>query len=142
MDEPLTRETSAPDLGTLSDTVRAQQILLDRGLPAELVLEIMETAEYGDYGPIGPTARLVIPDDPFHPANGDELAKYVGYCWQLLVRCDMMATALGMVIPWHELISHAMAYKLIGEGPDGRKWFTTDYGKKLEGDDDSPHTFL
>jgi hypothetical protein len=122
MDEHQTRNLLAADLPTprASDTLRAQQILRDKGLPAELVSEIMDTAEYG------PIARLEIPDDPFHPANRDELAKYLKYCWQLLVRCDMMATALGLKIPWHEWISNAMAHHLIGDGPDGRKWFTTD----------------
>jgi hypothetical protein len=134
MDEQLTHDLLTADLPTPSDTLRAQQILRDKGLPAELVSEIMDTAEYG------PIARLEIRDDPFHPVNRDELAKYVKYCWQLLVRCDMMATALGEVIPWHELISHAMADNLIGDGPDGRKWFTTDWGASSKGED--PWTFL
>ncbi|KAK4033142.1 hypothetical protein C8A01DRAFT_19873 [Parachaetomium inaequale] len=136
MDERLTRDPLTADLPTPSDTLRTQQILRDKGLPAELVSEIMDTAEYG------PIARLEIRHDPFHPANRDELAKYVKYCWQLLVRCDMMATALGRVIPWHELISNAMAYRLIGDGPDGRKWFTTDYRKSLKDENAWTYTFL
>jgi hypothetical protein len=134
-DERLTRDPLTGELPTPFDPLRAQQILLDKGLPAELVSEIKDTAEHG------PTARLAIPHDPFHPANRDELAKYVKYCWQLLVRCDMMATALGRVIPWHEVISDAMTYtKLIGDAPDGRKWFTRDYEKRLK--DENVYTFL
>ncbi|KAH6839580.1 hypothetical protein B0I37DRAFT_394080 [Chaetomium sp. MPI-CAGE-AT-0009] len=121
MNERLTRDPLTADLPIPSDTLRAQQILRDKGLPAELVSEIMDTAEYG------PIARLEIRDDPFHPANRDELAKYVKYCWQLLVRCDMTATALG---------------RLIGDGPDGRKWFTTDYGKRLKDENAWTYTFL
>ncbi|KAK4122083.1 hypothetical protein N657DRAFT_535463, partial [Parathielavia appendiculata] len=75
------------------------QILRDRGVPAELVAEIMETAEFGPT-----TARLEVQHHPFHRFNEEELAKYVEYCWQLLVRCDMMATALGLDMNWNEMI--------------------------------------
>ncbi|KAK4119492.1 hypothetical protein N657DRAFT_693710 [Parathielavia appendiculata] len=107
------------------------------GVPAELVSEIMDTAEYGPT-----TARLELQHHPFHRFNEKELAKYVKYCWQLLIRCDMMATALGLLIPWHELISDAMAYTLIGGGPDGKEWFATDHGKTLEDEKAWTYTFL
>lgn len=81
---------------------QVQQMLYSKGLPMELVLDIMDMAEYA------PRGRLQVPHDPFHPENREDLAKYLKYCWVLFVRCDMMATALGMVINWEELICDAM----------------------------------
>lgn len=100
-----------------SDIPQVQQILYSKGLPMELVLHIMAIAEYV------PRGRLQVPHDPFHPDNRDELAKYLKYCWQLLVRCDMIASALGMEIPWHTLIS-ATLVELFSCGP--RRWYAKD----------------
>ncbi|KAH8682579.1 hypothetical protein BX600DRAFT_506160 [Xylariales sp. PMI_506] len=45
------------------------------------------------------------PYNPLHPNNRAELERYLEYCWQLLIRCDMMAEALGGHIPWEKLVS-------------------------------------
>lgn len=104
-----------------SDIPRVQQILHSKGLPMELVLDIMEMAEYA------PVGRLQVPHDPFHRDNRGELAKYLKYCWELLVRCDMMAGALGMEIPWKDLMIETMRglfgcgpRRWIGRSPDGK----------------------
>lgn len=100
-----------------SDVPQVQQILCSKGLPVELVLDIMELAEYA------PRGRLQVPHDPFHLHNRDELAKYLKFCWEVLVRCDMMAGALGMVMPWRELVSETLV-QLFSCGP--RRWYTRD----------------
>jgi hypothetical protein len=86
-----------------SDVIIVQEILYQKGLPAELVLEVMKLAGYK------PLGRLSEPHDPFHISNRRELARYITYCWQLLVRCDMMAKALDMEIPWKELLGNCIA---------------------------------
>lgn len=84
------------------DVPQVQGILYSKGLPMELVLQIMNLAEYT------PRGRLWVPHHPFHRGNWDELEKYLKFCWHVLVRCDMMASALGMVIPWQELVSRTL----------------------------------
>ncbi|KAF2116488.1 hypothetical protein BDV96DRAFT_644923 [Lophiotrema nucula] len=49
-------------------------LLGKRGLPAELALQVLDFADYRPYG------RLPIRDDPLHPDNSEELAKYLRYC--------------------------------------------------------------
>lgn len=58
----------------------------------------MELAGYEHFG------RLNEPHDPLHPSNREELGRYFTYCWRVLVNCDMMAKALGMKLPWEELL--------------------------------------
>lgn len=86
-----------------SDVTLVQDLLYRKGLPAELVLDIMQLASYK------PVGRLATPHDPFHPSNRKELSQYLTYCWQVLVRCDMMAKALGMEMPWKELVGNCIA---------------------------------
>lgn len=82
----------------LSNVALVQDYLYQKGLPAELVLNVMELAGYK------PAGRLSEPSDPFYPSNRTELARYLTYCWRLLVHCDMMAKALGMQLPWKQLL--------------------------------------
>jgi hypothetical protein len=42
-----------------------------------------------------PKRTLPIPHDPFHPENKDELDKYLGHCWQILVSCELLSRKLG-----------------------------------------------
>lgn len=93
LDSPISYQPAA------SDIVSVQQILRKKGLPAELVMDIMELAGYE------PKRRLEIPHDPFHPANREELSRYLTYCWQIIVRCDMVRKALGMEIRWQEFVA-------------------------------------
>ena len=104
-----------------ADIPKVHQILHSKGLPTELVLEIMARAAYA------PRGRLQVPHDPFHRDNRAELAKYLKFCWEVLVRCDMMATALGMVIPWREVVSRVMVGLFscgLCHGP--RRWYVCD----------------
>jgi hypothetical protein len=99
------------------DVTQVQVLLYSKGLPMELVLEIMDLAEYA------PKGRLRVPHHPFHRDNWDELEKYLKFCWKVLVRCDMMASALGMVIPWQDLVSQTLTELLdCCTGP----WWTRD----------------
>jgi hypothetical protein len=86
----------------LSDTEQVRSILCSKGLPVELALDIMDFADYKS------KRRLNIAHDPLHTSNGEELAKYLKYCWQLLVRCDMMAKELGMEIDWEDMVTECV----------------------------------
>ncbi|KAH8690506.1 hypothetical protein BGW36DRAFT_388868 [Talaromyces proteolyticus] len=68
------------------------------GLPDELICEIAELA-YGAYGD-EPWRRLLVAHDPFHPENYDELVGYLGSCWDIMVRCNIFAEAVGNPINW------------------------------------------
>ncbi|EPS28347.1 hypothetical protein PDE_03293 [Penicillium oxalicum 114-2] len=82
-----------------SSITLVQSYLFKKGLPAELILKIMDLANYERRG------RLSEPHGPFHAYNREELEKYLTYCWLTIVRCETMAKALGMKIPWEELIA-------------------------------------
>lgn len=73
-------------------------MLLQKNLPLEIADIILQHASY--------TAqrRLVVEHDPFHHDNLDELTKYIRYCWQLLVRCEVLARALNTKLPWEDMI--------------------------------------
>ncbi|KAJ2983926.1 hypothetical protein NQ176_g338 [Zarea fungicola] len=73
-------------------------ILQHKGLPTEIVTEILDLA---DHKPMG---RLLRPHNPLHVDNWEELRKYLTYCWQLVIRCDMMAREMGVDIPWRSLV--------------------------------------
>ncbi|KAH8646234.1 hypothetical protein BX600DRAFT_157981 [Xylariales sp. PMI_506] len=47
--------------------------------------------------------------EPLHPQHRTRLMGYLTYCWDLFVRCDMMAKALGDQIPWDKLVSWSLA---------------------------------
>lgn len=114
----LSCDTPMPHKPAPSAVLQVQQMLGSKGLPAELVLDILEMAEYepGE-------GRLKVPHDPFHPENRGELAKYLRYCWELIVRCEMMANAVGMEIPWMEVMYETLV-PLFESGPipPRRKW--------------------
>ena len=57
---------------------------------------------------------LDIADDPLHPGNGMELRRYLSHCWQLLVRCDMLAKASGKRISWINEVKEVI-WQLWGE---------------------------
>lgn len=120
----LSCDTPTQQKPTRSAVAQVKQILWSRGLPTELILDILEMAEYepGD-------GRLEVPHDPFDPENRDELAKYLKYCWELLVRCEMMANAIGMEIPWMEVL-HTVLVQLLGYNTrTGRKWYHIDWSE-------------
>ncbi|KAJ5259574.1 hypothetical protein N7478_012555 [Penicillium angulare] len=88
------------------DIFEVHSILRSMGLPAELSIEILDFADYS------PKGRVKIPHDPFHPENRERLAKYLRYCWQLLVRCDMLIRELGMNIDWAQEVTRCMGEDL------------------------------
>lgn len=96
-----------------SEVPEVRHILQHLGLPMELVLVIMDMAEYA------PRGNLEVPDDPLHPENRRELADYLELCWQLLVRCEMMANAVGMDMEWGDKIFSTLLAFFRSE--DGKK---------------------
>ena len=81
------------------DVRLVRSMLCRKGLPVELAWDIMEFAQYE------PSRRLNVPHDPFHSANREELGRYLTYCWQILVRCDVIAKAVGVKISWQKRIA-------------------------------------
>ncbi|OAT07172.1 hypothetical protein BDBG_03268 [Blastomyces gilchristii SLH14081] len=66
-----------------------------KGLPTELGMMVLEFANYE------PHHRAIVPDDPLHIEDAPELCKYLGFYWQLLVRCDVLAAkAYGKRVDW------------------------------------------
>lgn len=104
------------------DIVR--HVLCLKGLPVELALEIMAFADYT------PKQRLKVLRDPFHPSNREELNQYLKYCWQLLVRCDVVAKEVGKKIDWEQAVARCMNtlwddrgdWNDRGDLYDGREW--------------------
>ncbi|KAE8550498.1 hypothetical protein EYB25_006725 [Talaromyces marneffei] len=104
------------DTGYLPDVsaVALVRILLYRkGLPVELVDDVMEKADYT------PKRKLVYSDDPFHQGNLEELQKYLKYCWQLIINCNLMADALGVKIGWEDQIYRFFLWYI--SSSEGRK---------------------
>jgi hypothetical protein len=83
-------------------------ILGQKGLPAELALDILELAEY-----TRAKRRLTVANDPLHPQNREELRKYLSYCWKMLVRVDMLVKANGKWVDWEFEVT-ASIFKLWG----------------------------
>jgi hypothetical protein len=73
-----------------------------KGLPAELSLRVLELMENV------PHRRLVVADDPLHVENREELRRYLNYCWQLLVRSDLLANSCRMHINWVNEVSQCL----------------------------------
>lgn len=76
--------------------------LLRKKLPVELVDMVLDEALYV------PRRRLPVAHDPFHPDNRDELARYLAYCWQLIVRCELAGRALGVSIRWETVVAETL----------------------------------
>ncbi len=97
---------------TSSDVRLVSRMLQGMGLPAELVMYILDAAEYV------PRRRLKVPHDPLHGENKRELERYLTHCWETLLRCEMMATALGATIPWNSFVSEHIIWSW-GPKPSG-----------------------
>jgi hypothetical protein len=80
------------------------ELLGKKGLPTELGLQVMDMAEYRAVG------RLAVRDDPLHAKNAEELTKYLGYCWKLLVRVNMLCRAgvHGQKKDWEAEVTNAL----------------------------------
>ena len=82
------------------DIYDVEKTLKGRSLPTELVWQVLELTEYDT-----PKSRLRVAHHPFHPDNREELQRYLKYCWQILVQCNMMAKAQQMEIDWKNLVA-------------------------------------
>ncbi|KAI8265171.1 hypothetical protein K4K58_011697 [Colletotrichum sp. SAR11_239] len=77
-----------------SDILPVEEMLKKRGLPTELVAEVMDLADYK------PRRRLKVAHDPFHRDNREELDKYLAECWAVMVRGDVFAKAFDCEMDW------------------------------------------
>ncbi|KAH7122278.1 hypothetical protein B0J11DRAFT_334727 [Dendryphion nanum] len=91
----------------LMDAAVVIDALGKKGLPTELTLQILKLADY--------TAgrKLPVPNDPFHPANRKELRHYLQYCWNTLIRTNILLKAAGTWIDW-EYVVNDMIFMLFG----------------------------
>ncbi|CAH0046526.1 unnamed protein product [Clonostachys solani] len=94
-------------LPSVSDVLHVRWVLCEKGLPVEISQLILDTALYR------PQRRLKVPHDPLHPENVEELNKYLKFCWQVLVRSEVVAREVGMKIPWKNLLSESIE-RLLG----------------------------
>lgn len=83
---------------SLLDVRVVQSVLKATGLPTELVLSVMDCADYS------PRAKLVASHDPLHPLNKDVLDEHLKYCWELLVRCEMVRRTWKHSIDWEDTV--------------------------------------
>ncbi|KAL1600416.1 hypothetical protein SLS60_006801 [Paraconiothyrium brasiliense] len=86
------------------DVASVLNMLGQKGLPAELALQILDLAEYV------PVGRLPVRGDPLHASNAEELRKYISYCWKLLIRIDMLCKAgvNGGQLKWEAEVTDAL----------------------------------
>lgn len=80
-----------------------EETLKAKGLPTEIAWQVLGLTEYDT-----PKRRLKVAHHPFHHDNREELQKYLQYCWQILVRCNMMAKALQVEIDWKYLVARCL----------------------------------
>jgi hypothetical protein len=73
-----------------------------KGLPPELILQVLELAAYV------PRRKLIVAEDPLHAENAQELQIYLADCWNLLVRCDILAKAQHKRINWIYEVTHCI----------------------------------
>ncbi|KAL4878089.1 hypothetical protein BJY04DRAFT_196704 [Aspergillus karnatakaensis] len=118
----LNSHNTAPYLPNKTAISKVSVMLYRLGLPTELVLDILQLAEYDGSGP---RSRLYIAHDPLHPENRDALIKYLTYCWLTLVRCNMLAHALGIEIHWKFEIMRCFS-RVFGT-PPGKRLFIETY---------------
>ncbi|PYI25778.1 hypothetical protein BP00DRAFT_383331 [Aspergillus indologenus CBS 114.80] len=125
-----------------TDVARVEGYLRVRGgLPQELVQQITALAEYdGQHA-----RRLPVPHDPLHRANRAELRDYLTRCWQVMVRCNMLAVEVGRKIDWVAQVVETLD-RLVAK-PPGKKLFTRELmGEYWEvtmagGSGELPHRF-
>ncbi|PYI24384.1 hypothetical protein BO99DRAFT_398435 [Aspergillus violaceofuscus CBS 115571] len=102
----------------LTDVARVEGYLRVRGgLPQELVEYITALAEYNSQH----ARRLPVPHDPLHHANRAELRDYLTRCWQVMVRCNMLAQEVGRKIDWVAQVVETLD-RLVAK-PPGKKLF-------------------
>ncbi|KAK8094978.1 hypothetical protein PG997_001663 [Apiospora hydei] len=88
-----------PYMPSAEELEEIRSVLFQMGLPMELVGLVLGFTGYEE------TRALNVPHDPFHKRNREQLDRYLGECWEVLMRCGMMAEALGDEIPWDMLVA-------------------------------------
>jgi hypothetical protein len=96
-------------LPTRDDISYVLNYLGQKGLPLELSFAILEFAEYV------PQRMLTVEGDPLNSENSQVLRRYLNFCWDLLVRSDMLAKACGKTIGWSSEITECIR-TLWGQG--------------------------
>lgn len=96
-----------------ADVEIVRALLKSKGLPTELALQVMKSADYT------PAGRLWHRDDPLHAENAKELKKYLSFCWKVLVRIDMLVRECGKRLDWESEVANAMCV-LFELGKTGR----------------------
>lgn len=121
----LTSDRAVPNKGGLGPfTVDyVSRILHKRGLPHELILMIL------GYVDRCPPSRMSVPHDPLHPENCHELRQYLTYCWQLIIRCNMMAQALGREMDWENEVAEILRWGLSSPGERTIFKYDSEWGK-------------
>ncbi|RAK95075.1 uncharacterized protein BO80DRAFT_369676, partial [Aspergillus ibericus CBS 121593] len=126
----------------VTDTARVELYLRMKGLPQELVWQITALADYDSQRP----RRLPIPHDPLHRDNHRALRQYLTFCWQIMVRCNMLAQEVGIEINWVSEVVHAL--QDMASAP-GRPLFTSKWDESFDyrlatmqgGSGELPYTF-
>ncbi|PYI07532.1 hypothetical protein BO78DRAFT_312984 [Aspergillus sclerotiicarbonarius CBS 121057] len=109
-----------------ADIERIEGYLRMKGLPQELVLQITALADYD----FQRTRRLPVPHDPLHRGNRRELRQYLTLCWQIMVRCNMLAQELGTEINWVSEVVHAL-HDLVST-PPGKTLFKCEWHESYD----------
>jgi hypothetical protein len=109
-----------------SDVETVLDYLYLKGLPAELALDVMDRAAYM------PQRNLPVADDPLHVDNATELREYLAECWEIMLRCDVVAEANGRQISWANEIAACLEYLWQVEAPEVAQsaWWITDNSYK------------
>ena len=89
-------------LPTRDDVSCVLNYLGQKALPLELSFAILEFAEYV------PQRMLTVEGDPLNAENSEMLRRYLSFCWDLLVRSDMLAKACGKTIGWTSEITECI----------------------------------
>jgi hypothetical protein len=96
-------------LPTRDDIPCVLNYLGQKAMPLELSFTILEFAEYV------PQRMLTVEGDPLNAENSQMLRKYLNFCWDLLVRSDMLVKACGKTIGWTSEITECIC-TLWGQG--------------------------
>ncbi|RAK75953.1 uncharacterized protein BO72DRAFT_381135 [Aspergillus fijiensis CBS 313.89] len=105
------------------DTARVEAYLRERGVPDDWAAEVTSLSDEGEKEP---RSRLCVPHDPLHERNRRQLRRYLHRCWQIMVRCNMLARELGAEIDWAWEVVRALE-KLVS-CPPGMKLYNHRYG--------------
>ncbi|KAF2639275.1 hypothetical protein P280DRAFT_519467 [Massarina eburnea CBS 473.64] len=102
-------------------------------VPTELALQILADADFT------PKRLIPVPNDPLHVDNSVQLHTYIGYCWKVLVRVEMLLNANGSWADWEHEVTDAL-FELFGvQEPRmsvvyGNDAYVKEFGRRGEGE--------